>query len=851
MHPHTRFRWSLPCAALLTLPWLASLLVALDATPPAAAVALAPGEILQELHAFQQRGRVLYVAAHPDDENTRLLATFAKGKGYLTGYLSLTRGDGGQNLVGPELRDRLGVIRTQELLAARRIDGAIQFFTRANDFGFSKNPDETFQIWNRREVLSDVVRVIRTFRPQVLITRFSPIPSSTHGHHTASAMLAVEAFKLAGDATAFPEQLADGQLKPWQPTRVLWNSWVNNLLGGNRKAGDNPPTLLQLDSGSYNPLLGESFGEIAARSRTQHKSQGFGTLATRGSSLEHFQVLAGEPATKDLFEGIDLTWSPLPDGPALLAAASAVFQSFDARDPAASVPALLALRSRLIAAAGNARSGELVEKQHHLDRIIAACLGLHLSASAPQAEVVPGESLKLTLNAVVRTAPANLALRWVRSRFPVTGTEIAGTGTLPVNQVANTTATATLPGNAAPSTPYWLREEGSPGVFRVDDPSLIGRPENPPVFPVEHELEIGGQRFVYADRVVQVIDDPVRGEIRRPLQVISPVSLGFVQELELFAPGGRREVVVEATAARGNLEGSVTLELPTGWSVTPASQPLNLASAGSQGRLTFTVTAPAGIGSGELVAAARIGEQTFRTGRADIRYEHIPAQLLQPRSQARVVSLDLTVRARTIGYLPGAGDLVAESLERMGCKVTTLGSADLTPERLAAFDAVVLGVRAFNTRADLGSLTPALFTYAERGGTVVVQYNTTADLLSNQLAPYSLKVSRDRITDELAPVTLLTPDHPALTSPNRITAADFEGWVQERGLYFPSEWDSRFTALLSSADAGESPKKGSLLVARHGKGHYVYTGLSFFRELPAGVPGAYRLFANLVSLGKP
>jgi len=829
-----------------------ALLSSLSAGPaaPATAEALPPGVILQELQAFQQLGRVLYVAAHPDDENTRLLATFAKGRGYRTGYLSLTRGDGGQNLIGSDLSERLGVIRTQELLAARRIDGAIQFFTRANDFGYSKHPDETFRIWDRQQVLSDVVRVIRTFRPHVLITRFSTEPGITHGHHTASALLAIEAFKLAGDANAFPEQLAGGRLAPWQAKRVLWNAWPAAFRGASRKPGEPEPVTLQIDSGGYSPLLAESFGEIAARSRTQHKSQGFGTLGTRGTNPEFFRVVAGEPATSDPFDGVDLSWSRFPQGPAVASEAAAVFRSFDPRDPAASVPALLALRTRLQAPGAGSPDPVLEEKRLQLDRIVAACLGLHLETRVLNAEGVPGESLELKLGAIARALPDKVNVRWVSARFPASGAVVATGVDLALNRSADVSATSAIAANALPSTPYWLRNAGTPGLFRVDDPELIGHPEDPAAFPVEHTIDIGGQRFVFADRAVQVIDDPVRGEIRRPLQIISPVSLGFPQDLELFAPGSTRPITVEVTAARGNVSGNLSLEVPSGWSATPASQPFSLASAGAQGRLVFSVTAPARSTSGDVVAAATVGGHSFRTGRVDIRYEHIPSQLLQPRSQARVVSLELAIRGRSIGYLPGAGDRVAESLVRMGFQVTTLGSADLTAARLASFDAVVLGIRALNTRTDIGPLMPALFAYVEQGGNVVVQYNTTNDLQTSVLSPYPLKLSRDRVTDEDAPVTLLNPDHPALSSPNRITTADFNGWIQERGLYFPSEWDARFTPLISCADAGESQKQGSLLVAAHGRGHFVYTGLSFFRELPAGVPGAYRLFANLVSLGK-
>jgi LmbE family N-acetylglucosaminyl deacetylase len=828
---------------------LASAAATAAAREPPRAEALPPGRILQELSTIQQLGRVLYVAAHPDDENTRLLATFALGHGYRTGYLSLTRGDGGQNLIGSDLRDRLGVIRTQELIAARRIDGAMQFFTRANDFGFSKHPDETFRIWDRRVILGDVVRVIRTFRPHLLVTRFSTEPGVTHGHHTASAVLAIEAFHLAGDPTAFPEQLVDGKLKPWKPTRVLWNAWPAAFRGASRKPGEPDPATLQLDSGGYSALLGESFGEIAARSRTAHKSQGFGTLGTRGANPEYFRVLAGEPATRHPFDGVNLAWSQLPSGELLEAEILRVIEAFDPREPAASVPGLLRLRTRLIEALHSGGPNATLEEKHiQLDRVIAACLGLHTEVRAPFAETTPGETLSLKLGMIARAVPTAVPIRWVESTFLATGKSVTTGLALNPNRGVETTVEASIPADAPLTTPYWLREEGTVGTFRVDDPALIGRPESPPAFSVRHTLAIGDQTLVFDDEAVEVIDDPVRGEIRRPLRIVAPVTLGFPQELELFSPGSSREVAVTVTAERAGRSGTVSLEAPTGFVVTPVSQPFDIASGGGVARVNFRVTAPAQPAVGDVVAAAQVAGQVHRTGRVDLRYEHIPNQLLQPRAQARVASVELAVTAKRIGYVAGAGDLVAEALTRMGCTVTTVSAADLTAERLATYDAVVMGVRAYNTRTDLASLLPKLFAYAEAGGTLVIQYNTTADLQTTSLAPYPLKLSRDRVTDEDAAVTFLAPDHPALSRPNRLSLDDFAGWVQERGLYFPSEWDARFTPLLACADPGEKPLRGALLVARHGQGHVVYTGLSFFRQLPAGVPGAYRLFANLVSL---
>ncbi|MBP7142233.1 MAG: PIG-L family deacetylase [Opitutaceae bacterium] len=808
---------------------------------------LGSGAILQELHSFLQLGRVLYVAAHPDDENTRLLSYFAKGRGYATGYLSLTRGDGGQNLLGSELRDQLGVIRTQELLAARRIDGAVQFFTRANDFGFSKTPDETLRIWDKTAVLSDVVRVIRRFRPDVILTRFSPEPGTTHGHHTASAILAAEAFAMAGDSEAFPEQIALDGLQPWKPVRVLWNSFSAGMRSGSREG---TPATLQVDSGAYNTFLGESFGEIAARSRTQHKSQGFGSVANRGSGSDSFTVVAGGPASRDLFDGIETSWSRIPGGEKIGRAALAVIDAFNPQRPSASVPALMDIRELLLHASYPESPVVLADKRAQLEKVIFACLGMFVEATTSHAELVPGEEVEVKFRVLVRDLAPPLRVRWLQSR--IEGKEISTRAdqVLAPGRISERTATTAIAQGTSPSTPYWLKEHGDEGMFRVDNVRLIGTPENSPVLPVEHVFEINGKTITAADSVVQVIDDPIRGEIRRQVQVVPPVTLYFPQDLELFSPGEERAVWVEVEATRPGTVGRIEIEAPAGWAVKSSSQSFDLKDRGARARIPFTIEAPQEPATAMLGARATVNGAVVRTSRIDIRYDHIPAQLIQPPAQARLVSLNLAIKGKSVGYLPGAGDLVAESIRRMGCEVTILGSGDLTADRLRAFDSVVLGVRAFNTREDIEPSLPALFDYAQQGGTVIVQYNTTADLKSTRFAPYPLTLSRERVVDETAPVTILAVDHPAMTAPNRIGPADFEHWVQERGLYFPGRWDAHFTPLLSLADPGEPQRQGALLVAKHGKGWFVYTGLSFFRELPAGVPGAYRLFANLLSLGK-
>jgi len=818
----------------------------------------APLSILQELRSFRELGSVLYVAAHPDDENTQLIAYLARGRSYRTAYLSVTRGDGGQNVLGPEFGEELGVIRTQELLAARRIDGGRQFFTRAIDFGFSKDYRETLSIWDREQVVADIVRVIRTFRPDVMITRFSPQPGGTHGHHTASAVLAIEAFKLAGDPKAFPEQL--GELRPWQPKRILINA---GNFGRNAETENN--TAVHLEVGGTDPVLGESFTDIATQSRAMHKTQGFDNFrgfGGRGARAESFQRLAGELATNDILDGVDATWGRFAGGAPIAEMADQIVAKFDTNDPAASLSTLLALRSRLGALAADPL---VSEKQRQLDHIIQSCLGLTIETVVPEAEVVPGDVLKLRHEVKLRhelkvpqwhevkAQQSAVPVRWLAVRYPSIKKEIAINLDLHPNEAATHETTQILPATTPLTRPYWLKEEHPPGMYRVDDAALIGQPENPPAFPVEHVFAIGDQTLVIPDEAVAARAEKVPAgktlgsEKRRPLEVIAPVALRFASEVRLFAPGAARPVEVEVTSYRPGVAGTLALQAPAGWQVAPASEPFRLGAVGQHTRLAFTVTAPPQAATAAIKAIADIKGARFENEHIEIRYPHIPTQLLQPAARIEVVSLELAVRGHQVGYVPGAGDNVAESLEEMGYEVSKLTGPDLTPARLRGLDAVVIGIRAFNVRTDLPAQLPALFDYVKSGGTVIEQYNRPT---TNHLAPFELEISNDRVTDENAAVTFLAPDHPALNTPNKITSADFAGWVQERGLYFPNHWDEHFTPLIACNDPGESPKKGGLLVARYGEGYFVYTGLAWFRQLPAGVPGAYRLFANLVSLGK-
>jgi len=810
-------------------------------------MALAPprpnaAEILLALKKLRVLASVLYVGAHPDDENTELMAALALGRLADTAYLSMTRGDGGQNLIGPEIGESLGIIRSQELLAARRIDGGRQYFTRAVDFGFSKTPEETLRIWDREQVLADTVRVFREFQPDVVITRFSSYTSSTratHGHHTASALLAREAFAAAADPERFPDPLE--RTGPWRPKRILWNtsSW---FFGEGKEFKTD--ALLKIDAGEWSPLLGESFAEIAARSSSQHASQGWGASGTRGEVLEYLEHLDGERARGDLFEGIDTTWGRIAGGAEIGAILERAYREFDPENPAGVVPHLLEARGNVLALpAGRWRSVKLDE----LERTIAACLGLYLEASAATFAAVPGDKVTLRLEAANRS-PIDVRLK--RVEVPAAGTNEAPDLPLAAGARFEKGIEVALPADLTDSQPYWLRERGTLGMFRVADPALIGLPENPPALTAVFALEANGVPLAIERPVVFKRTDPARGEQYRPFEVIPAVAVDLSEQAFVFADTAPREIDVRLRAGRAGVEGKVRLELPAGWRVSPPLREFRLAEKDAAQTARFEIRPPESVSAGVVRAVAEAGGRQYRRGLARIEYDHIPAQIHLPAAEARVVRLDLRRRGQTIGYLQGAGDQIPAGLRQIGYTVSELTEDDLLPERLQRFDAVILGVRAYNTLERIDLHQPALFNYVKAGGALIVQYNTAHDLHVDAVAPYPLKITRDRVTEEDAAVRFLLPDHPVLNVPNRITAADFEGWVQERGLYFAGEWGAPFEAVLSCNDRGEPPRDGGLLVAKHGEGFFVYTGYAWFRQIPAGVPGAYRLFVNLISLGR-
>ena len=796
-------------------------------------------EIQLGLKKLNTLGSVLYVAAHPDDENTRLIAYLSNHALLNTAYLSITRGDGGQNLVGPEIREMLGVIRTQELLQARKIDGGQQFFTRANDFGYSKTPDETFTIWDREAVLSDVVWTIRKFQPDVIITRFPTTGEGGHGQHTASAILAEEAFDAAADPNRFPEQLA--HVDVWQTRSLVLNThpWFYSRRG----LEFDPTDKVVLDVGAYNQLLGQSYTEIAAASRSMHKSQGFGSTGSRGSELEYLQHIKGDPITASSFQGAQFSWDRVKNGKKVSALLQQAYEDFNPEAPDAVVPALIQALAELDQLQDNYYARL---KAKEVKKLTQAALGLYLEASLLETWGTPGESIKVKLEATNRSS-MDITLESIESP----GLEGENQGaTLGPNEKFTGEMTLNIPGDHPYSQPYWLREQGSVGMFAVADPLMIGKPENDAALSIPMKVTVSGRTLEYDIPVVHKRNDAVDGEIFQPFAIAPEVTVNFDEKVHVFANETPRKVVLTIKSGRESVGGQLNLQVPEGWKVSPQTIDFDLAQKGEEQLAEFTIYPPKEPGEGKIKAIAKVDGQEYSMEKVTISYDHIPDQMLLPEAAAKVVKLNILTRGQRIGYIMGAGDDIPASLRQIGYQVELIPPDQINGSSLDVYDAIILGVRALNTVKRLQFDMDKLLAYAYRGGTLVVQYNTNFRMVTQDFAPYPLEISRDRVAVEGAPVRFLLPDHPVLNTPNKIEPADFEAWVQERGLYFPNKWDEKYQAVLSTNDPGESPKNGSLLVAPYGEGYYVYTGLSWFRELPAGVPGAFRLFTNIISLGQ-
>lgn len=810
-----------------------------------------------ELHDALQKlnflGSALYFAAHPDDENTRMIAYLSNVRHANTAYLSLTRGDGGQNLIGSEIRELLGVIRTQELLAARRTDGGRQFFTRANDFGYSKHPDETFNIWDRDQVMADAIWVIRNFKPDIIINRFDHrSPGRTHGHHTASAMLSVESYGLSNDPSVYPEQLE--YTEPWRPERIFFNtSW---WFYGSRQAfaEADKSNMVTVDVGTYLPKRGVSVPEIAAVSRSQHKSQGFGSSGTRGSLEEYLELVKGSmpEGAADPFAGINTTWTRVAGGAPVGEAVEAAIKNFDFDQPENSLPEILAIRNMI----DNLPDGHWKRiKLDEVNSIIEGVMGLFLEATAADPNVAPGETIGIELEAINRS---HLNIKLSSVHIPALDLVLQEEETmLAYNEGTDAEYEISFPADFPISNSYWLNERASLGMYPVGDQKLRGLPQTPPAVEVVFKMEVQDPKtgtwssIESVKPLVYKTTDPVAGELYSPFEVTPPAFVGVAEKVYIYANPKPQVIDVKVTAGRGNVAGTLKLAYPDGWRLEPEQYEVELTRKDQEQTFKFTLYPSEQQDENYITPILEVDGEFYTKDRIRIEYDHIPTQTLVLDATAKVVRLDIKREGQYIGYLMGAGDDIPQALEQIGYDVTILDDRDVNSDRLGDFDAVILGIRAYNTLDRMPNYQPALMNYVKEGGTLIVQYNTNRRLKvpMEELAPYPLKVSRDRVTVEEAEVRILAPDHPVLNTPNKITDADFDGWVQERGLYFPNEWAEEYTAILSSNDPGEPARDGGLLVAEYGEGHYIYTGYSWFRELPAGVPGAYRIFANLISLG--
>ena len=790
-------------------------------------------EIYQGLRKLNVLGSVLYIAAHPDDENTRLITYFSKDRLFRTGYLSMTRGDGGQNLIGNEQGVELGLIRTQELLAARRVDDGEQFFTRAYDFGFSKNPTETFTKWDKEKILSDVVWVIRQFQPEVIITRFPTTGEGGHGHHTASAILANEAFTAAADPNRFPEQLQYG-VKPWQVKRILWNTFN---FGNTNTTAENQ---FKIDAGGYNPLLGKSYGEIAAESRSQHKSQGFGVPASRGAALEYFKTTGGDAPVTDVMDGIDLTWKKVNGGTAISKIIDRLIASFDLLHPEKSVKGLVELYKSIRALP---ESYWKTQKLKEVQQLIEQCSGLFIEATASEQFAVQEDSVKINFLMNNRLG-VNAMIKQVNlDKFDSVLNQ-----SLDKNKNLVFSKTVFVPISKEITQPYWLENKMEQGYFNVTNQQKIGQANVDAAYTMIATLTIEGQEFNFSKPVKYKYTDPVKGEVYQPLTIVPAATLGDISPF--YLKNNNDEIIDAAlTARRTNSFDKSTGTPHTNGSSDTLALPLNY-NLKKGGVLHFSFA----VKDLKNEPYKLIVDESNRPGKIQksIYYDHIPAITYFKDAVTTIDSFNLQIYGKRIGYIVGAGDKVPEALEQMGYEVTILGNKELSRNNLQQFDAIIAGVRAYNTDEWLNSHYDALMRYVNDGGNLIVQYNTSTQIgpIRAKIGPYNFDITRTRVTDENVPVKFINAEDSVLNFPNKITADDFNGWVQERSIYHAANWDKNFRTVFSMNDPGENPDEGSLIIAKYGKGYFSYTGLVFYRELPAGVHGAYRLMANLIALNR-
>lgn len=799
---------------------------------------LSSSEIKLALKKLDVLGSVLYIAAHPDDENTSLISYFAKGKLLRTGYLALTRGDGGQNLIGTEQSEQLGVIRTQELLEARKRDGGEQFFTRAIDFGYTKSSEETFEFWDKEKVLSDVVWVIRKFRPDIIITRFPATGEGGHGHHTASAILALEAFDLAGSPNAFPEQLK--YVNVWQPKRVFWNAWLPALQNSKTDLSKVP----SINLGEFNSLLGKSYTEISALSRSMHKSQGFGSSGIRNNTLNYFMLQKGDSVSNDMFEGIDLSWNRVEGGDEIHKLIETTINNFSDENPSASLDNLFEIYEKITALKDDYwREVKLKE----ITELIRSCAGIWIEAISENEFVSIGDTLKVKASIVNRSN-----LDFILNKIDLSLTEIKNqfSEKLTRGEIKSYDFNIYIPENTQISQPYWLKENHGVGMFQINDQELIGLPEDKSKLNCDFIVGYKNHSIKLSVPIYQRLTDPVDGEVYKSVVITPPVTVTIEKDIYFFNGSNEKEIKLTLQSFKKSNSGKVVLKSNNEWKIEPGEIDFQFDKKNQKKDFYIKVIPSVNQTNSELSAKVFIDDKTFSKSLTRIEYKHILPQTIYYESKSKLELFNFEKDGvKKIGYIVGSGDKIPEFLTDLGFDVTIMDDKHFSSNNISQFDVIITGIRAYNTRDNLAAFHKELVKYVEHSGTLISQYNTTGDLIIEP-GVLPLTLSRDRVTDENSEVEILNSTHQVFNQPFKITKEDFKNWIQERGLYFPNEWDKNYTALLSMNDKGETPKTGSLLITKYGKGTFVYTGLSFFREISAGVEGAIKLFINLLYSGK-
>ncbi|TKS55493.1 PIG-L family deacetylase [Mesohalobacter halotolerans] len=797
-------------------------------------------EIFRDLKKLNFLGTVLYIAAHPDDENTRLISYFSNQTHAQTYYLALTRGDGGQNLLGSDLKEALGLIRTQELLKARSIDGGHQRFTRAIDFGYSKSPEETLNIWNKDSIINDMVWTIRHLKPDVIINRFDHrTPGTTHGHHTASAMLSVEAFDLAPDPEQFKSQLKS--TSTWQPKRLFFNtSW---WFYGSRKAfkDADKSNLIAFDIGQYYPDLGLSNSEIASLSRSQHKSQAFGNTPKRGEQLEYLEIIKGDlPQNQNIFEGIDTSWNRVKGGQSIQQLVDKIIADYNFSKPYHSIPDLLQVY-KLIQNLDNLHWKRV--KTQQVKAIIKACLGLYIESVSESPYANANQNLKINTE-IINRSPIDVNLLGIEMNSKSLLTHKTS---LKNNQAVYNTFNVDI--HSKNTLPYWLNLPPKKGLYQVEERDLLGLPETPNPYQLGFSLKIENTRITFYSDLVYKYNDPVDGEVFEDFEILPKISIKPLKDVAVFKNGNPNNFRVQIKSYTKSFNGQLTLDLPESWKVEPQYFDVNLSEIAETKTFDFKIKPPENTEKIDVKIEVHSANKIFSKQINTLDYKHIPKQVFTQDAKSTLVNIKVDKGVKNVGYIKGAGDKIPDNLKSLGYNVEFIDLKNTySPKILKQFDAIILGIRAFNTEEQLISKNEILFDYVKQGGTLITQYTTTYGLLTDEISPLKLNLYRNRVTDETAEVQFIDKTHKLLNYPNQITSEDFKGWVQERGLYFPDQWDKAFQPILKIQDYDDKPTKGSLLVAPYGDGYYIYTGLSLFRQIPAGVPGAFRLLSNMLSI---